>query len=159
MLFHLSIEADEPRHTAEIFAELWGGAARPFPHVGVGSWIAMAGDDRGTAIEVYTRGTELHLTEGAEDAAGIPGVARRHNGTHAAVATPLSTEAVMEIARREGWPAKVCNRGGVFHVIEFWIDGCQMIELLTPEMQREYLGFATIENYDQALWAQMVELA
>ena len=33
MLFHLSLEADDPRHVAEIVAELWQGAAAPFPAV------------------------------------------------------------------------------------------------------------------------------
>lgn len=29
MLFHLSIDADDPRHVAEVIAELWGGRAFP----------------------------------------------------------------------------------------------------------------------------------
>lgn len=33
MLFHLSIDADDPRHVAEVIAELWGGVATPFPPV------------------------------------------------------------------------------------------------------------------------------
>ena len=64
MLFHLSIAAREPRHVANVIAELWGGAALPFPPVMEGSWIAIAGDDRGTAIEVYPDGTVLRETEG-----------------------------------------------------------------------------------------------
>jgi hypothetical protein len=46
----------------------------------------------------------------------------------------------MAIATREGWPAKYRKRGGLFGVVELWIEGRQMIEVLTPEMQSEYLS-------------------
>ena len=59
MLFHLSIDADDPRNVANVIAELWGGHAFPFPPVLTGSWVAMAGDDRGTTVEVYPRGAEI----------------------------------------------------------------------------------------------------
>ena len=47
MLYHLSIEADDPGHVADVFAEIWGGVALPFPSVIDGSWVALAGDERG----------------------------------------------------------------------------------------------------------------
>ena len=56
-------------------------------------------------------------------------------------------------ARREGWPVKLCRRGDRFGVIEFWVEGCQMVEVLTPEMQREYLDTITIENWNRMLEA------
>jgi len=68
MLFHLSIDADDPRNVANVIAELWGGHAFPFPPVLTGSWVAMAGDDRGTTVEVYPRGAELHEAPGDADA-------------------------------------------------------------------------------------------
>ena len=158
MLFHVSIEADRPAHVAEVLAEFWGGRAMPFPPVGVGSWMAFAGDDRSTIVEVYPRGTELHPAEG--DAIGLPSVApRRHNATHMALATPLAIEQVLAIAGREGWPAKICQRGGKFRVIELWIEGVQMVELLTADMQREYLAAVTIENWERMLAAHAPALA
>lgn len=60
MLFHLSIDADDPRHVAEVFAEIWNGKYR--------------------------------------------------------------------------------KRGGQFGVIEMWIEGWRMVEVLTPDMQAEYLA-------------------
>ena len=68
MLFHLSIDADDPRHVAHVLAEYWGGVAMPFPPVIEGSWVAFAGDDRGTIVEVYPRGTEVHESAGDADA-------------------------------------------------------------------------------------------
>lgn len=151
MLFHLSIEADEPCRVATIFAEIWGGVAAPFPPVAEGSWVALSGDERGTIVEVYPRGTELHEAEGEADAVGIPAAPRRHNATHFAMATNHDLETILGIARREGWPAKCCSREGKFGVIEIWVEGCQLVEVLTPEMQRQYLDMVTIENWQRML--------
>jgi hypothetical protein len=154
MLFHVSIEADDPRRLAEVIAELWGGAAAQFPSVTDGSWVALSGDERGTIVEIYPRGTELHEVPGDNDATGMRGAERRHNATHFAMATRLSEAEVFSIAAREGWPAKYRKRGGVFGVIEIFAEGCQMIEVLTDEMQREYVAAITIPNWMAMLAAQ-----
>ena len=159
MLFHVSIEADDPEHVANIFAEIWGGYAAPFPSVTDGSWVALAGDDRGTMIEVYPRGTELHESAGPHDAVGVRAEPRRHNATHMAIATNLGIEQIYLICAREGWPAKYCKRGSVFGVIEIFVEGCQMVEVLTPEMQSEYLEAITIPNWKRMLKAREAALA
>ena len=151
MLFHVSIEADEPRHVAEIFAKIWGGKAMPFPSVTPGSWAALAGDERASMIEIYPRGTELHEVVGDFDAVGVRAMPRRFNATHMAIGTKLSMEEVIAICEREGWPAKYRRRGGVFGVIEIFVEGCQMLEVLTDEMQREYTSAITIENWQRML--------
>jgi len=132
MLFHLSIAANDPCHVAGVVAELWNGEALPFPPVIDGCWIALAGGDRGSASEV--------------DPAG-------YSATHAAIATSLDRETVLSIAAREGWPAKYRKRGNIFGVIELWIEGQQMIEVMTPEMQAEYIGGITIPNWKAMLAA------
>jgi hypothetical protein len=147
MLFHVSIDADDPRHVAQVIAELWGGAAMPFPPVAEGSWIAMAGDARNTAVEVYPRGTELVEGEGDSDAYGVTGTNSNRSATHFAMATALRIEEVTAIAQREGWPVKYRKRGDAFGVLELWIEGSRMIEVLTPAMQREYLDAVTIEGW------------
>jgi len=159
MLFHVSLEVDEPRHVAEVVAELFGGEALPFPPVTPGSWIAMAGDDRGTIIEFYPRGTEIHEVAGDHDATGVRVAPRRHNATHIAIGTKLGQDAVLAIAKREGWPAKYRKRGDAFGVIEIFVEGCQMVEVLTEEMQREYVGAVTIENWKAMLEAQSLPVA
>jgi hypothetical protein len=159
MLYHLSIEADDPRHCAEVVAELWGGVAAPFPPVTPGSWAALAGDDRGTMIEFYPRGTEIHEMPGDYDAVGLRVAPRRHNATHFAMATKLGQDEVLAIAEREGWPAKYRKRGGAFGVIEIFVEGCQMIEVLTEEMQREYVETVTIPNWMAMLEAMDLQAA
>jgi len=141
MLFHVSIDADDPKHVAEVFAEIWKGRAIPFPPVAVGSWMALAGDDRNNLIEVYPRGTELVERPGDADSEGVDGGAPRpHSPTHLAIGTEMTTDEVLALAKRKGWPAKYRKRGGAFGVIELWVEGWRMIEVLTPEMQQEYLS-------------------
>jgi hypothetical protein len=143
MLFHISIDANDPHRVATVIAELWKGQVAPFPAVIEGSWVAVAGDDRGSLVEVYPRGTELVLAEGHTGSYGAIGSPAKGSPTHFAMATSLDSDAVFAIAAREGWPAKYCRRGGMFGVIEFWIEGWRMIEVLTPVMQSEYLSAIT----------------
>lgn len=128
-----------------MLAELWRGEAFPFPMVGKGSWVAHAGDDRRSTIEVYPRDMALYPTERAGEEKYEP--VSRHGPFHAAVATPLSIEEVEEIGRKYGCHTSLCQRGPWFRVIEFWVDNCLMLEMLTPEMQEEYQRSITIENW------------
>ena len=145
MIFHFSISADDPKRTATMFAELWRGQAFYFPMVGKGSWIAHAGDDRRTTIEVYPRDLAFYPNESGEGHQRNESVSR-HGPFHAAVGTPLSIEEVEEIGRRYGCHTILCNRGP-FRVIEFWVDNAQMVEMLTPEMQAEYQRSVTPDGF------------
>ena len=152
MLFHISITAEDPAATAAVLAEIMGGVALPFPHVGEDSWVALAGDEQGTAIEVYARGWRLEPGEGEGGARdSFSGEPSRYTPFHAAIATELDAAAVNAIAARQGWRCVACRRGGLFDVIELWIDNALMIELLTPGMQVEYLAATT-----GAGWAAMM---
>lgn len=151
MIFHVSIDAENPRNVATVIAELWGGQATPFPPVLDGSWVAMAGDLRNSLIEVYPRGAELMIADGDADSYGVIRERSGGSSTHIAIATRLSAEAVHEIAAREGWPVKYRKRGGAFGVIEFWVEGRIMIEVLTAAMQDEYLATMTVPNWNGLL--------
>jgi hypothetical protein len=155
MIFHISISADDPKRTATMLAELWRGEAFPFPMVAKGSWVAHAGDNRRSAIEVYPRDVAMYPTERAGEERYEP--VSRHGPFHAAVATPLSIEEVEEIGRKYGCHTSVCQRGPWFRVIEFWIDNAQMLEMLTPEMQQEYQRSVTIENW-RAMLPEMFKI-
>jgi len=138
MLFHMSISADDPKHVSDVIAELWQGHVRPFRSVSDGGWMVFAGDERGTLIEVYPQGTVLCETEGDADAHGETLGSDRLSATHGAIGSNLDCEAILAVAAREGWPAKYRKRGGMFGVVELWIEGRQMMEVLSPEMQAEY---------------------
>jgi len=149
MLFHMSIAAHDPRHVAEVLAEIWQGQVFRFPPVSNNAWIALAGDDRRTALEVYPIDVVLRESEGDADAHGEHTGEAAFTATHGAIGTPLGREAVMAIAAREGWPAKYRKRGGLFGVIELWIEGRQMMEILTDEMQDEYQAAMTSEMWQR----------
>src|SRR3954449_9493332 len=85
MIFHFSIAADDPKSTATMLAELWRGEAFYFPMVGEGSWVAHAGDDRRSTIEVYPRGLALYPSADGQGDQRSEAVSR-HGPFHAAVA-------------------------------------------------------------------------
>lgn len=151
MIFHFSIAAHQPRHVAGVIAELWGGEALLFPPVSDDGWIVMAGDERRSAIEVYPIDVVLREAQGDADAYGEPSGHIGLTASHAAIGTRKSLEEVMAIAARERWPAKYRQRGGMFGVVEMWIEGRQMMEWLTPDMQKEYLASMTTSNWRAVL--------
>lgn len=140
MIFHASIPADEPEHVAGVLAELMGGAVAPFKGW-PDSFVALTLDEHNSFIEVYPRALVMEPGEGEEGVApGHDSDPARRCCTHMAIGTPLSGDEVMALAKREGWRAVRCNRGGIFDVIEFWVENSLMIEALTPEMQADYLA-------------------
>ncbi len=69
-----------------------------------------------------------------------------HSEAHLNIATPLSVDEALAIAKREGWTARVCDRGGVFKVIEFWLENTFMLELMTEAESKRYRGVMTPAN-------------
>ncbi len=137
MIHHLSIPARDTRHVADVVAELFEGVVTrfdPYP----GSWIAWAGDEQGTAIEVYPVGTEMYAPGGPGGAAfrHVP-AASGATATHATVSLDRSEAEILAIAGREGWRALRLSRGP-FEVIELWIENTVLLELMTPDMAHAY---------------------
>ena len=139
MIHHLSIPARNPRNVASVLTELMGGKLTRFGPYG-NSYIAWMGDEFGTAIEIYPRGTELIPDRGRGQAnfrhqdTGSP-----HSATHAAVSVNRSTAEILALADREGWKALELSRGSN-KVIEFWVENAVMLELMTDEMRRDYIA-------------------
>jgi hypothetical protein len=138
VIHHLSLPARNPRHVAEVLTELFGGTLTgfgPYPN----SFIAWAGDEAGTAIEVYPMGTEMLPHPGAGQAQfRHHAAATGFTATHAAVSVDRSETEILDLARREGWRAIRLSRGWN-DVIEFWIENHVMLELMTPSMAQDYV--------------------
>ncbi|MBC7881283.1 MAG: hypothetical protein H7Y37_08105 [Anaerolineae bacterium] len=150
MIHHLSIAAQNPKHVADVLAELIGGICVPFPpHPG--SFFALALDEHGTGIEVYPAGTQMQP-------AGIEGAkfvqTQNQQGfhpVHVAVSVTLEPEMIQEIARRENWSTFHCDRDGLFEVIEVWIENTTLVELLPPVFAKRYLALGQSEEFLQML--------
>jgi hypothetical protein len=159
MIHHISIGAKDPRRVARVIAELWQTEALPFPPV-PGSFIVIADDGNGTAIEVTPLGTEILPGEGDAEARSVMNAgASPFTATHAALSVPLSVERVREIAAREGWRTGRFERGGAFEVVEFWVEDHLLLELLPPEMAQRYLDFLTTRNFAELLGLAQKRLA
>jgi hypothetical protein len=141
MLVHASIPADDPERVARVIAELWGGEVLPFPPF-PGAFIALAGDERRTVLDVYPRGRE-HVPAPGEYAVRTNPAPSPHSEVHLALGTVLAEESVLEIASREGWFAQRSDRGGLFTVIEFWVENKFLLELLPDSEQRRYVENVT----------------
>lgn len=147
MIHHISLPAADPRHVAHVIAELWRGTALPFPP-SPGSYIVIPGDSYGTAIEVYPLGDEVVPGGDGREARTREGVASSPRAaTHAALSVPIDEARVREIAEREGWRVERFGRSGAFEVLEFWVEGRLLLELLTPELVPRYLDFMMPRKY------------
>jgi hypothetical protein len=131
MILHASVVADRPKETAQVLATLLGGVALPLGP-GEGTWTAIGPDPIGNLISVLARGSEFHRVTGGhpDTRSGAPA---RHSGFHLLIETRLTEQEVLELAREHACHAQRAAHGA-FEVIEFWIDDCLLIELVTPEL-------------------------
>ena len=147
MIHHVSIPAKDPKHVADVLAELMNGRAYPFPGSIANSFMAVSGDTHGTMIEVYPDRATLDIPD--TDDQVVFGENRSPPQTwpfHVFLSVPREPEEIERIGAREGWRAKTFGRGmqghePFFHVIEFWLENRLMIEVVSPAMVREYEDF------------------
>jgi hypothetical protein len=151
MMFHASVPADDPERVARVVAEIWQGVALPFPPW-PGAFVAMAGDARNTTMECYPRAQVV--SPGDADGMARPRhepSSGRYTSFHLAIGTPRTADEILAIGEREGWRAVRCNRGGVFDVVELWLENAVLVEVLTPEMQADYLKGVRIDAWRERL--------
>lgn len=153
MILHASISAKDPRHVANFLADLWGGEVFAFPPV-PDAWIAMAGDARGSGIEVYPDTATLVPGDGFDMfSVGHVDIPAAHVATHLAIECQRPQADVEARAHAEGWRTVTCSRGGLFEVIEVWLENRTMIEVLTPEMSDDYRATSSIQSWRMAMAA------
>ena len=154
MIHHVSISAHDPKHVADVLAELMGGRAFPFPGGVAKSFMAVSGDDNGTLIEVYPEDVTLQPGTSDEQQARAGHDAQPgYVPFHMLLSVPIDRPTVERIGEREGWRTKYFGRGApgqkpFFHVIEFWVENRIMIEVATPDMVSEYTQMLRYEKLD-----------
>lgn len=152
-IIHASIPADDPKRTADVLATLMDGEAMPFPPGGPASWMVWSHDGT-TELEIVPRG---HLLACMAEQGDWQQAERtqRHSECHLAISVTRPAEEIIAIAQDAGWPARLCSRGGgYFDLVEVWVDGCFMLELLDPTQTAHYERVVTPGHWKQFL-AQM----
>lgn len=146
---HASIPADNPEFAAGILAEILGGEAMPFPPAGSDAWMAWSADGQ-IELEISRRGLVMAYGE-VEGEWRSDGQDRRLSDTHLAIAVERPAAEILAIATRAGWPARACDRGGVFQLTEVWVDGAFMLEFLDPAQTAHYRQVVKPENWKRYL--------
>jgi hypothetical protein len=169
MIAHFSLPAREPEVVAGVFAEIIDGVAMPFPVV-PGAWVAIARDGSGTGVEVLPEASAHNPGSGDTDPARratgpevMPwevqirqdGAAQQASGFHVAITSPLSAERIIALGRSQGWRSVYCDRGGVFDLVELWIDNRFLVEVLPPEGVTRYQAFYRPEVAGQMFGAAL----
>jgi len=144
VLFHVSIPADDPEHVARVVAEIWHASVLPFPPV-PGAYMVWLGDERRTVLEVNPRGSE-HVPAPGEFGIRSNPAASPHSEAHVAIGMPMSADEALAIGKREGWLAQRSNRGGLFEVVELWVENRFLLELLTDDEQQRYVDNMTLDK-------------
>jgi len=145
MIKHISISANDPMATAATLAKFWRAEPFPFPMYD-DSFIVFLADNSSSCIEVYPAG-QLQL----QPSSPLPQLDTENKklggAFHAAIATPLNSDEVKAIAKEACWACREESRGGIFSVIEVWIENHTLFELLPPDMAQAYNGFINSENW------------
>lgn len=123
MINHISIAVNDTEKVANFLAEVWDGLVYPFPPA-PNSFIVLANDGKGTAVEITPAGTVLVPGEGLPDENDPNARTEKHEAqfvksefvpryvaTHLNINTKKSIEEIRELAKREGWRVLLCNRG------------------------------------------------
>lgn len=153
MIHHVSISAHDPKHVADVLAELMKGRAYPFPGGVADSFMAVSGDEHGSMIEVYPENVALVPGKDDKQVQAAHDAKAGYAPFHLLLSVPLDRATVERIGGREGWRTRFFGRGApgqppVFHVIEFWVENRLMVEVATPDMLAEYTGMMRNDRLD-----------
>lgn len=163
IIHHLSFGVSNPKRVAHVLAELTGATpirapSPPFPH---DAWFLLAGDDRGSFLEILPATTVLD-----PDA---PLGLRQRSATfepvsaHVLIGAAVSADEIAIVAEREGWRVQEVETG-LFKVVKLWIDGTVLIELLARGEAARYVetfgepGMATLDSKLRGLEAKMADV-
>jgi hypothetical protein len=145
MIFHASIPADDPGRVAAVLADLLGGQDLPFPPW-PDSRVIFSGIDRTSSIEIMPRDKPYAPgPDGTEP--GVASISDRQSAWHLLVGTTRTVDDVRAIAKAAGWRMQLCNRGGMFDVMEVWVENAVMLEVVTEDMQNAYRSSYNPENW------------
>lgn len=145
MIHHASFGVAHPDRVAHALAILTDATAvrAPTPPFPYDTWFVVAGDDRGSLLEILPATTVLDPTAplGVRQRTATFGPA----ATHVLLGAAVTAEEIHAVAAREDWPAQEAETG-LFKVIKLWIDGTVLVEFLTSEEAARYTAAFGIEG-------------
>jgi hypothetical protein len=148
MIAHVSMPADDCALVARVLASMMDGGALRFPPGGPNAWNAWSKHNDFQVVvtprgQVMVEGEREHVWEhrGARD---------RASETHFAVAVDRSAQEIVAIAHDAGWHARICNRGGLFDLVEVWVENAYLVEVLDPAQLADYRRSMSVENWKRA---------
>ena len=153
MIHHVSISARDPKHVADVLAELMDGRAYPFPGGVANSFMAVSGDEHGSMIEIYPESVALVPGKDDKQVQAAHDAKAGYAPFHLLLSVPIDRATVEQIGQREGWRTQYFGRGApgqppAFHVIEFWVENRLMVEVATPDMLAEYTRLIRYDALD-----------
>jgi hypothetical protein len=149
VIAHVSLPADDCRRVAEVLAAMTDGDALRFPPGGPDAWNVWPRDGSYQLV-VTPRGHYLVAGpdgQAWEARAVAPG---RASETHVALAVERPAADVVALAREAGWAARVCDRGGLFGVVEVWVENAYLVEVLDPTQMADYRRTMTVDAWKRA---------
>jgi hypothetical protein len=150
LIAHVSLPARDCAHVAAVLADLMDGGALRFPPGGPDAWNAWS---RANDLQIVVTPRGHVMVPGPDEMAWVARGGGEAWESHFALCVERSAEDILEIARRAGWLARVCDRGGFFHVVEVWVENAYLVEVLDPAMAAEYTRSMTVENWKRAFAA------
>jgi hypothetical protein len=141
-IHHFTVPAHDPAKVAGVLAEILGARVVALPHPR-GTLLVYAGDDDGSAIEVWP--ASLRVDPSLHDLAlrdlPLPEAWPHHAFVTSDVCT---TDSILAIFAREGWRAEHVHNGSSgagFSLVRGLIENHTSIELGGSDMRAEYERF------------------
>jgi len=141
LIRHMSLGVRNPETVAAVLAEMTGARAirAPAPPFPFGSWFVVAGDNRGTSLEILpsTAVFDPRSPLGLRHRASEPAC----SGAHVLIDSVCTAEQIFTLAGKQGWPAQEVETG-MFRIVKLWIDEYVLVEVLPAGESERY-----VENF------------
>jgi hypothetical protein len=147
VIAHVSLPADDCAQVARVLAEMLGGDALAFPPGGPGAYNCWS---RSNDFQIVVTPRGNLIVEGPTEQGWVSrpradGV--RASECHIAIAVERDASEIVALAHAAGWHARICNRGGLFDVVEVWVENAYLVECLDPTQLADYRRSMTADNW------------
>jgi hypothetical protein len=150
MIAHVSMPADDCQHVADVLGKMLGGGALRFPPGGPNAWNCWS---RQNDFQIVVTPRGQVMVEGPEEPIWVSrerSPDERACESHFAMGVERSAAEIVAMAQAAGWHARICNRGGMFDLVEVWVENAYLVEVLDPQQLADYRRSMTTENWKKA---------